>query len=363
MGLLKLGRFESAEAVLMDVLEHARELEDERLELAARVELTFLRTVVTAPRPATSSSRPPLQRPSRLEALGAPLERGRALIRACIAQVWRQRLESVARTGREALREVRRAGGSRREETEILEWLSLAHAFGPDPIEEDDLVVREVVERSAEDQSVEWYALLFFAIARTYRGEFDEARELAERSKRITAELGLLVNHACTSLQLTFIELSAGDLVNAERDLRRAHAELQRMGAENPLASVSANLALVLSRRGDVHEVFAHIDDAERVPADDLEPRILAGAARAWALATAGRLADAEDASRAALALWEGSDNVFLGAQALAALAHVLQLRGKSEEARATLARELAMHERKRDLPGAERARRALAAL
>ena len=362
MGLLKLGRFESAETVLTDVLEHARELEDERLELAADVELTFVRTVH-----GTATGDELFQTASaaagRLEALGAPLERGRALIRACIAQVWRQRLEFVSRTGREALQEVRLAGGRRREETEILEWLSLAHAFGPDPIEDDDLVVREVVERSAEDRSVEWYALLFLAIARTYRGEFDEARELAERSKRITAELGLLVNHACTSLQITFIELSAGDLVNAERDLRRAHAELQRMGAENPLASVSANLALVLSRRGDVHEVFAHIDDAERVPADDLEPRILAGAARAWALATAGRLADAEDASRAALALWEGSDNVFLGAQALAALAHVLQLRGKTDEARETLARELAMHERKRNLPGAERTRRALAAL
>ena len=45
MGLLKLGRFESAETVLTEVLEHARALEDERLELAAGVELTFVRTV------------------------------------------------------------------------------------------------------------------------------------------------------------------------------------------------------------------------------------------------------------------------------------------------------------------------------
>ena len=49
--------------------------------------------------------------------------------------------------------------------------------------------------------------------------------------------------------------------------------------------------------------------------------------------------------------LGDASNDVW--AQALAALAHVLQLRGKIEEARETLARELAMRERKRNLPGA----------
>ena len=63
-------------------------------------------------------------------------------------------------------------------------------------------------------------------------------------------------------------------------------------------------------------------------------------------------------AARGALAPCEGRDNVFLGAHALQALAHVLQCRGDTEQARAVLERELAIHERKRNLPGAEQARR-----
>ena len=103
--------------------------------------------------------------------------------------------------------------------------------------------------------------------------------------------------------------------------------------------------------------------EAEGAAEGDVEPRVTSGAARTRALVTSGRLEEAEKVGRATLALWEGSDNVFLGAQALSALAHVLRLRGKTDEARAVLGRELAMHERKRNLPGAEQARRALAAL
>ena len=223
--------------------------------------------------------------------------------------------------------------------------------------------MREVVERSAEDQSVEWYALLFFAIARTYRGEFDQARELTERSKRITAELGLLVNNACTSLQLTFIELSAGDLVNAERELRRAPRRAPPDGCRE---STSFRLGEPRARPESTwgsHEVFRTSttpSGCRRTTSNHSfwPERHARGRSRPLGASERRRMS-----SRATLALWEGSDNVFLGSQALAALAHVLQLRGKFEEARATHARELAMHERKRDLPGAARARRALAAL
>ena len=356
--MTKLGRFEEAESILAHVREGSA---DERFAVSAGVELAFLRSIHNAAtvtelyEVASTAAR-------RLGELEAPLDRGRALTRACVAQIWGQRLAVAARTGREALAVIQQTG-RRREESEILEWMSMNQAYGPDPIEADDPVVRQLVARSADDRSLEWLRLIFFAVWSGYRGEFEEARALIRRSMAITDELGLRLNHACTSMQLTLVELLGGDLESAERELRSGYDELVRLGAANQRVSVAAHLALVLACRGGREEVFAYADDAENAPPDDVEPRVTAGAARTRALATVGRLEEAEEAGRATLARWEGSDNVFLGAQSLAALAHVLKLRGNSADARAVLDRELAMHERKQNLPGAARARRELASL
>ena len=213
--LTKLGRFESAETLLTEALHAAAAQGDERVELVAGVELAFLRSIqnigtVSDLFQLTSAAA------ERLDGLGAPLERGRALTRMCVAQLWGQRLSEASRTGREALACIRRAGRWR-EESEILEWISLIYAYGPDPIEEGDPVVRQLVERSAHDRSLEWLQLLFFALWSGYRGAFEDARELIEQSKAVTEELGLRLNHACTSMQLTVVELLAGDPIAPEQ--------------------------------------------------------------------------------------------------------------------------------------------------
>ena len=358
---MKLGRFPEAEAAVDDALRLASACGDERLRLAAGVESAFLRTMHNVAS-GQRSLRGHGSAAERLSELGASLECARALTRACIGQTFEQRLQRAAEIGRDAFGHARRSG-RQREEIEILEWVALADAYGPDPIDPDDPLVRELAERSDNDRSVEWFALLHGAISHACHGEFDEARALVERSEEITSDLGLVFNHACTSMQTTVVELLAGDLDAAERALRGGLEELEELEAENPLASVQAWLALVLSRQGEAEEALVCVERVGRVANHDLEPRVVAGAARARALATRGALADAEAAARGALALWEGRDNVFLGAHALQALAYVLQRRGETEQARAVLERELAIHERKRNLPGAEQARRELAAL
>jgi len=359
--MTKVGRFAAAEKALTRARDEAVARANERVALAAGVELAFLRSIQNDST-VTELFEQASAAATRLAELAAPLDQGRALTRAYIAQLWGQRLAASAATGRAALAAVQQAG-RRREESEVLEWMSMNQAYGPDPIEADDPMVRQLVARSAEDRSLEWLRLIFFAIWAGYRGEFDEARTLIGQSKAITAELGLRLNHASTSTQLTLIEVLGGDLETVERDLRAGYAELGDLGAANQGLSLAGHLALVLSIRGDAEEALAFASEAKKAPADDIEPQLTSGAARTRALATLGRLAEAEEAGRTTLALWEGSDNVFLGAQALQALAHVLELRRKTGEARAVLKRELAMHERKRNVPGAARARRDLAAL
>ena len=352
MGLLKLGRFESAETVLTDVLEHARELEDERLELAADVSL-HLRANGARYRDRRRAS------PDRL-CSGRPAGSARRTARAwpCprsapVSPRFGDNDWSSSR-GR-AARRSRRCGSLGGDDgKKQRSWNGSRSRMPPSAPIRSRTTISSCGRSSSAAPRIGESSGMRCSSSRS-RGPIG-ASSTRHASWPSEASGSLRSSASCqpavTSLQITFIELSAGDLVNAERDLRRAHAELQRVGAENPLASVSANLALVLSRRGDVHEVFAHIDDAERVPADDLEHgssqvRHARGRSRPPAASRTRRMPRGPRSH-----LWEGSDNVFLGAQALAALAHVLQLRGKTDEARETLARELAMHERKLQSPG-----------
>ena len=164
---------------------------------------------------------------------GASLECARALTRACIGQTFEQRLHRAAEIGRDAFEHARRSG-RQRDEIEILEWVALADAYGPDPIDPDDPLVRELAERSDNDRSVEWFALLHGAISHACRGEFDTARALVERSEEITSDLGLVFNHA--------LHVDADGRRRAPRGRSRSGRarapggleELEELEAENP---------------------------------------------------------------------------------------------------------------------------------
>ena len=80
------------------------------------------------------------------------------------------------------------------------------------------------------DRKAEAVILGVLAQLRAMRGEFDEARAMAERGREMLDDLGPSVTAASTSTESWRVEVLAGDLAAAERHLRRDHDLLEAHG-------------------------------------------------------------------------------------------------------------------------------------
>jgi len=135
------------------------------------------------------------------------------------------------------------------------------------------------------------------------------------------------------------------------------------MGELGYLASAAPQLLEALYRQGRFDEALALSDRwrADRLTAaEDLDAQVGWRAMRAKLLAHAGHLAEAEALAREADALCAGTEDLELRARALADLADVLRLAGRPHESRVALEEAGQLHERKGNLPAAERVRRRL---
>jgi tetratricopeptide (TPR) repeat protein len=115
--------------------------------------------------------------------------------------------------------------------------------------------------------------------------------------------------------------------------------------------------------RGRFDEALALSDRwrADRLTAaEDIDAQVGWRAVRAKLLAHAGHLAEAEALAREADALSAGAEELELRAKALGDLAEVLRLAGRPPESRVALEEAVRLHERKGNLPAAERVRRRL---
>jgi hypothetical protein len=86
------------------------------------------------------------------------------------------------------------------------------------------------------------------------RGNFEVARTRYRRSRALLEEFGWLVEAALTSLDSGPIEMLAGDLEAAERELRKDYQKLEQMGERNTISTLAGLLAEVLYRQGSYRE-------------------------------------------------------------------------------------------------------------
>ena len=78
------------------------------------------------------------------------------------------------------------------------------------------------------------------------RGEFDEAKETEEQQPTdILDELGLGLLGGGSMLG-SYVEVLAGDLAAAERELRGSYSQLEQLGERAFLSTIAAMLARVL---------------------------------------------------------------------------------------------------------------------
>ena len=182
-------------------------------------------------------------------------------------------------------------------------------------------------------------------------GRFDEARELATRSRQMVADLGPSGLAASLSDHTSRIEFLAGDPEAAERELRRDYDVLAAMNEAYFRSTIGALLGHALWRlgRGDEAVEFARIS-RELADVDDVYSQVLWRTVEAKYLARAGRSDEGIALAQEALRLLAASVDIELKADTLFDLAEVLAVAGREHEGGPHLREALALYREKGDL-------------
>ncbi len=229
---------------------------------------------------------------------------------------------------------------------------------GPTPVPEAIAECERIVAGGLADRQVRSVVTCVLAQLRAMNGEFDEARRLVRHGRAMLQELGQGVSAASTGIDLASVELLAGDLAGAEREIRADREFLQRAGETYFLATLEGMLARLVRDQGRDDEALELTRSAEASAAeDDVDAQVLWRIVRAPILARQG-LADAAIAlAREALALARGAEAPAMRADALKELAATLRVAGREDEAAAAIDEAIALCEAKGDRISAARAR------
>jgi tetratricopeptide (TPR) repeat protein len=197
------------------------------------------------------------------------------------------------------------------------------------------------------------------------QGRFDEARGFAGRAVAIQEDLGMRFEAAGTVAEaFGFVEVLAGDLTAAERNVRFGYEALERLGEKAYLSTQAAELALILCALGRFDEADPLTTVSEEAAAgEDVSSQILWRRARAAIVARRGDLDRAQAFAREAVSLAEPTDTLNVKGATLMDLAKVLQLCGRVSEAIPVAEQAIALFDQKGNVVSAERARRTLTEL
>jgi tetratricopeptide (TPR) repeat protein len=252
-----------------------------------------------------------------------------------------------------SLEHARRAGDSRTA-AQSCHLLLGATLFGPTRVPEAIARCEEILADRPQKRVVA-SAVRALAALNAMAGEFREARALLGRFAAIVDDLGLRVTAASAAETYAFVELLAGEPRAAERELRRGYELLEEMGETSTSANLAALLAQALHAQGRDSEAVAV---TELTPAAaDVSAQVHLRAARANALARVGRVEEAVELGRDAVARARETDFLVMCADALYDLADVLQHAGRAAEARSLLDEAAALYETKGNTVSMHRAR------
>jgi ATP/maltotriose-dependent transcriptional regulator MalT len=251
--------------------------------------------------------------------------------------------------------------GDRRTEAQALNLAVGAAFFGPLPIADAVRRCEEILAWPREQRRMRASALRALAGLRALEGHFDEARGLLADSRAILEDLGLRVTAAAAAETAAQVEVLAGDLVAAERELRAGYDRLQDMGRTSNLPILAALLAQTLYAQGRDEEALRYSETSERTAAsDDLFAQVQWRSARSKIVARLGRRQEADELSAEAVALAATTDFLVLRADSLIDRAEVLLAAGREEEAAVASDEALALYRQKGAIAAGERAGRLL---
>jgi tetratricopeptide (TPR) repeat protein len=230
--------------------------------------------------------------------------------------------------------------------------------FGPTPAAEGIAACEQMLREGVSDRITEAGILCALGQLRAMTGEFEPARQAIATGRALLHELGQGLVAASTAIDLARVELLAGDLAGAERQVRADYEFLQRKGESYYLATVAAMLARLVRDQGRDVEATALCQAAEGASsADDNDAQALWRAVLAPIAARGGDVDRALALASAALDIAGRTEAPVLQADARAELAGVLVLAGRPHDANLVAGEATALYERKGDIVSAARMR------
>jgi class 3 adenylate cyclase/tetratricopeptide (TPR) repeat protein len=247
-----------------------------------------------------------------------------------------------------------RLADDRRQQARAATTYATAALHGPTPVVEAISRCERIVDSSYGDRQAEGLVLCALAHLEAMRTEYARARELYGRARLLLEDLGVAVAAASTSLDSAAVEMLAGDPAAAEAELRRDYETLERIGERYIIPTVVALLAEAVCAQGRWDEADELSRTAEELAADDdVDAQALWRLVRVKTLTHQHRLDEAESLARAALEILSQTDAVVMQADAAAALADVLGLAGRQDEADEVRATAQGLYRQKGDIASA----------
>jgi tetratricopeptide (TPR) repeat protein len=218
--------------------------------------------------------------------------------------------------------------------------------------------VEELIEEERGNRTVEAYLSHSLAHLRAWEGRFDEARRHAARYRSILLDSGQEALWCDSSEAAADVELWAGDPSAAIRILTESQHRFDELGLADPVLLPFLARAFLAAGRYEEAEEWA----ARAAETSHGLWRPLGRAMLAQVRARQGRGDEAETLAREAVAAFEQTDFVIFHGQVLVALADVLGVLGRTEEATAAAEEGIRLFERKGAWALADHARSQLGA-
>jgi class 3 adenylate cyclase/tetratricopeptide (TPR) repeat protein len=324
--LSESGEEDRGRAVLRDAGSRAETLGDERL--VAHVSVGSLDAWSGAERSSEEDREQARRAIEVFERHGD--DRGLARAWGLMAWVeWRDRRAAEAeRASERALEHARRAGSSRDVAASVY-ILGPVLAHVPGSVEDAAKRAEELIEEEQGNRTVEAYLSHALAHLRAWAGRFEEARRHAARYRSILLENGQEALWSDSAEAAADVELWAGHPEAALRILTEGQRRFEELGVHDPVLFPFLARALLAAGRPEEAERWA--EKAAETPHGLWRPLGLAMLARVRA--HQGRGEEAEALARQAVGDFEHTDFLIFRGQTLVALADVLRLLGREDEA------------------------------
>jgi class 3 adenylate cyclase/tetratricopeptide (TPR) repeat protein len=327
-------------------------------EWRARVEQVWIRANVQTDRPwAEEERRVSEEAISVLYQLGDDV--GLAEAWWALSDVHNQlgRASEMVEAAERSLEHARRAGRAREVANAALQ-IALGLFVGPIPVPEAIARLRELDAEFGHLPPVGLGAAAWgLGLIEALGGRFAQARSIIEDRADVARGYGNPYWIATVAYGRGRLEGLAGESAAAERYFREAFETYSAIGARAILSTLTGDLALALTDQGKNQEALALAETSRELGGpDDAATQILWREARAVALAALGKVNEAEQLAREAVAIARRTDRLEL-AEVLVALGEILRADGRPAEARPLVEEALGAYQAKGAVPLVERTR------